>query len=847
MNKIEFGKFIYNRRKKLNLSQQSLANELCLSSQAISNWERGISYPEISYLDDLSKILKISINDLFLMKDEITEDVDKENIFNVEKLANALAVLRKMNNMSQADLATKLGIQYQTISSWERGISLPSIEQLIELSNIYNVSLDNLYYGIISVVKEEKIEEVKKKKFSPLILITFSVIILGIFIIGYFSHTEENKGFKINFEGFEDVNITNNRITKFPDASKEGYIFLGWYYNDQLITEDTVITSDMVLTPRYKTQNITITFMVDDKIYKQIDVEYGSDYSDFPDVPKKKLYNGYWDTVEIKNITDDITIKAIYKINVYQVVILDDDGNVISIQTVEHGKTIENVQAPEKEGYTFIGWSEDLSIITKNVQCKALYERNSYLITIVNEGSVIKTEKALYDSEYVLPNLIKKGYTFDGYKYKEQLYNGKIKVTDNMTLEATYTKLPVHNIIFKDEKGNLIKRIEAYETEEFLRFDDYITNEKIFGGWVYKDEYISFPFVYNFNTDIELYASFLETSDIYIVSSLNENEIAIVGMNDDLNVKRIIIPDMIDNKKVVRVTENVFKNNEIIEYVQFGKYVKKIENKCFENCINLKEVYFNNDIEVYGLGIFDGCKNIKTVHINGNYLDRVVYNLFDISECKVYDIYINEDTMFEDTSALNSNNYPPEFGVAINLYLPSTLTMIKGYTFKDQTFINDIYISSTTLTIESYAFYGFQASIIFLNKLDNLVICDNAFVDTILYNGLYINSTNVTISLNAFFYYSTIDITCDNIVFSEPTHTLESICIHLIIRTKEIEKIPAFIFTNKNTIIEIYGTVKEIEAYAFYEYQKIIFHTKQDETLWEENWCMDKSKVEYDY
>lgn len=33
MDKIEFGKFIYSRRKKFNLSQQALANELCLSDK----------------------------------------------------------------------------------------------------------------------------------------------------------------------------------------------------------------------------------------------------------------------------------------------------------------------------------------------------------------------------------------------------------------------------------------------------------------------------------------------------------------------------------------------------------------------------------------------------------------------------------------------------------------------------------------------------------------------------------------------------------------------------------------------------------------------------------------------
>lgn len=62
---------------------------------------------------------------------------------NIE-IANRLANLRKESGMSQEELAQKLGISRQAISKWERAESSPDTDNLIALSKLYSVSLDNL-------------------------------------------------------------------------------------------------------------------------------------------------------------------------------------------------------------------------------------------------------------------------------------------------------------------------------------------------------------------------------------------------------------------------------------------------------------------------------------------------------------------------------------------------------------------------------------------------------------------------------------------------------------------------------------------------------------------------------
>ena len=58
------GKFICENRKKHGMSQNELADKLSITDKAISKWERGISFPDISMLIPISKVLGISLYDL---------------------------------------------------------------------------------------------------------------------------------------------------------------------------------------------------------------------------------------------------------------------------------------------------------------------------------------------------------------------------------------------------------------------------------------------------------------------------------------------------------------------------------------------------------------------------------------------------------------------------------------------------------------------------------------------------------------------------------------------------------------------------------------------------------------
>ena len=64
MDQVKIGKFIAECRKKVNLTQMQLAENLGITDRAISKWERGKAMPDSAVMLELCDILKITVNDL---------------------------------------------------------------------------------------------------------------------------------------------------------------------------------------------------------------------------------------------------------------------------------------------------------------------------------------------------------------------------------------------------------------------------------------------------------------------------------------------------------------------------------------------------------------------------------------------------------------------------------------------------------------------------------------------------------------------------------------------------------------------------------------------------------------
>lgn len=94
------------------------------------------------------------------------------------KLADQLRTLRKKHNFSQEKVAEKLGVIKQAVSKWENERGYPDMDNLVILSELYEITLDELIKGDKTFQKKIKIDA----KDDHNIAIMISVLILGLLI-----------------------------------------------------------------------------------------------------------------------------------------------------------------------------------------------------------------------------------------------------------------------------------------------------------------------------------------------------------------------------------------------------------------------------------------------------------------------------------------------------------------------------------------------------------------------------------------------------------------------------------------------------------------------------------------
>ena len=123
-----FADVIVELRKGKGMTQQELADKLHITDKAVSKWERGLSYPDITSISKLASILGVDSSyliDLCKAEDSFNPYIKKNNVNQIINLVFkavgigmgvAVVVLNVLDKLETSDAITMLGVGLACIS-----------------------------------------------------------------------------------------------------------------------------------------------------------------------------------------------------------------------------------------------------------------------------------------------------------------------------------------------------------------------------------------------------------------------------------------------------------------------------------------------------------------------------------------------------------------------------------------------------------------------------------------------------------------------------------------------------------------------------------------------------------
>lgn len=162
-----------------------------------------------------------------------------------KKIGNLIADLRKKKGLTQQELGDKVGVGFRAVSKWERGITLPDITIINEISKILGITSDELLSGKVN--KEHKDKKIPSKlKITFSIAITITILLITTFIYSY-NQTYTYKTDSLSDEYYVEGKVVFNKnnimiiINKLEFENKEIYPIKIKNYEYQMITNDEII------------------------------------------------------------------------------------------------------------------------------------------------------------------------------------------------------------------------------------------------------------------------------------------------------------------------------------------------------------------------------------------------------------------------------------------------------------------------------------------------------------------------------------------------------------------------------------------------------------------------------
>ena len=346
-----------------------------------------------------------------------------------------------------------------------------------------------------------------------------------------------------------EIDATYGELFSLPNYKINGYRILGWYYNDELITNGKYeFEENIVLIPKIEPIKYLIeynlnggkatnpnSYNIESEFTLNNPTKTGYTFIGWKDSTSNILQN------EVTIVKGTIGVKkytAHYEANDYKIN-LNLNGGTININSMEV-KFDSNIslRTPTKTGYDFDGWYYNGIKLTtfkytydKDITVVAKWNLKSYTIEYNLDGGTANNPTSYnVESEFTLANPTKTGYTFVGWKADgSNILNKNITIAKGSIGEKKYTAHYEANdyILNLDSDGGNIS-----ENRIDVRYDNIIslkTPTKTgydFDGWYYNGNKLT-TFKYTYDKDITVVAKWvpIEYTITYLDGNLGNNPI----------------------------------------------------------------------------------------------------------------------------------------------------------------------------------------------------------------------------------------------------------------------------------------------------------------------------------
>jgi uncharacterized repeat protein (TIGR02543 family) len=212
-------------------------------------------------------------------------------------------------------------------------------------------------------------------------------------IITYTDGTVVNIGqiyitYTVNFVGLDEYLIDTQKVAYGSDAIEptvpliDGYTFVGW---SSIFTN---IISNVNVTALYEINTYTLTFDSNggSTIDPLNDVEYGTIIGLPNPVKDGYIFKGWYFGNHVNDgqftnstqMTMNTILYARWESELFQVIFVDSNNNVLKVAEVVPGGSTTPPEAPTREGYQFVGWTKPYINISSNTIIQTIYEVNQY-------------------------------------------------------------------------------------------------------------------------------------------------------------------------------------------------------------------------------------------------------------------------------------------------------------------------------------------------------------------------------------------------------------------------------------------------------------------------------------